>query len=97
MIRSATLGLCVFALAILATGQTTPNPQTTGPVLSIPGDTVVLAKLTTILDMQQCTPGEPVEAQTTHDVKAGKEVLLKKGLPCSAMLLRLSWLLRNAR
>jgi len=79
MIRSALLVLIVFGLAILAASQTTPNSQPTGPALNVPGDTVVLAKLTTILDLQQCTPGEPVEAQTTHDVKAGKEVLLKKG------------------
>lgn len=49
------------------------------PVLNVPGDTIFLAKLTTNLDLQQCTPSEPVEAEVTHDVKQGKDTLLKKG------------------
>jgi hypothetical protein len=46
--------------------------------LALPRETAILAKLATNLEPQRCKPGDSVEAQTTEDIKQGKEVLLKK-------------------
>lgn len=83
MKRYATFALLALLLAGFAAAQTAASPPAPGtatkPALNIRADTAFLARLTTNLDLQQCTPGEPVEAQTTQDVKQGKEVVLKKG------------------
>ena len=46
--------------------------------LALPRETAILAKLATNLEPHRCKPGDSVEAQTTEDIKQGKEVLLKK-------------------
>jgi hypothetical protein len=77
MIRNVILCLGVLLLAMIAAAQSA-NAQS-APALNVPGDTVILAKLTENLDLQQAAVGQQVEAQTTQDVKQGKDVLLKKG------------------
>ena len=83
MIRIATLMMGVLLLALPSGGQSPSSSQTSDaaklPALNIPGDTTLLAKLNTNLDLEQSKPGEEVQAETTKDVKQGKDVLLKKG------------------
>jgi len=83
MIRIATFTLGVLLVALPSGGQAPANSQMPDaaklPVLNIPGDTNLLAKLNTNLDLEKCATGEAVEAETTRDVKEGKDVLLKKG------------------
>jgi hypothetical protein len=50
-----------------------------GKVLSLPADTVIFAKLAATLDTAQCTQGERIEAEITHDVKVGHDTVLKRG------------------
>lgn len=65
--------------------RTNAPPQATTPatgaadLLDVPEETAFLAKLTSNLIPSRCKPDDLVEAQTTQDVKRGKEVLLKKG------------------
>ncbi len=69
--RNVSFLLVVLLTAVAAAAQTSPP--------ALPGDAIILAKLMTALDLQQTTVGQQVEAQTTQDVKRGKDVLLKKG------------------
>lgn len=69
-----------------ASGNRTNAPaQATTPAtgatdaLKVPGETAFLAKLTSNLIPSRSKPDDLVEAQTTQDVKRGKEVVLKKG------------------
>jgi len=48
-------------------------------LLNVPEETAFLGKLTSNLIPSQCKPDDLVEAQTTQDLKRGREVLLKKG------------------
>jgi hypothetical protein len=75
--RTMALFLSVLFMGIFAVSQA-GNAQT-APASNVPGDTVILAKLVANLDLQQAAVGQQVEAQTTQDVKPGKDVLLKKG------------------
>ena len=65
--------------------RTNPPAQATTPatgaadVLNVPEETAFLAKLTSNLIPSRSKPDDLVEAETTQDVKRGKEVLLKKG------------------
>jgi hypothetical protein len=83
MIRIATSLLGVLLLALPSGGRTPSNSQArdaaTLPALNLPADTTLLAKLNTDLDLGQSKVVDEVQAQTTEDVKEGKEVLLKKG------------------
>jgi hypothetical protein len=79
MIRSMTLAVFASVLCGFAVAQTATMSPSAGSPLNIPGDTVILAKLSANLDLLHCTPGQQLEAQTTADVKQGKTVLLKKG------------------
>jgi hypothetical protein len=83
MIPTGTL-LIVAASIFLPLGSqsttTGPSPATAAiNALDLPSDAVVFAKLNTNLDLLQAKPGDIVEAQTTEDVKHGKEALLRKG------------------
>ena len=81
MIRIATLLIAAASISLPLGSQTTtsgPSPATSN-TLDLPSDAVVFAKLNTNLDLLQAKPGEVVEAQTTEDVKQGKEPLLRKG------------------
>lgn len=71
--------LAVLLIGSFAPAQTSSNSQSSASALNVPGDTIILAKLATNLDLQQAAVGQQVEAQTTQDVKQGKDVLLKKG------------------
>lgn len=77
MMRSAILTLGVL-VAWLPTGAQTPDAGKL-PVLNVPGDTAMLAKLNTNLDLSQSKTGDEVQAETTRDVKESKDMLLKKG------------------
>ena len=80
MARIGVVIICaLLETCCLAVAQTNPSAAPAGPALNVPGDTVILAKLMTNLDLQHCAVGDQVEAQTTSDAKQGKEVLLKKG------------------
>jgi hypothetical protein len=79
----AVFTLGVLLSSVLSGAQTPANAQTpvaaSLPTLNVPGDTAILAKLNTNLDLEQSKTGDEVQAETTHDVKQGKDVLLKKG------------------
>jgi hypothetical protein len=62
-----------------ASAQVTTSATGAADLLNVPGETAFLAKLTSNLIPSQCKPDDSVEAQTTQDLKHGKEVLLKKG------------------
>jgi len=83
MVRIATFLLGVLLLALPSGGQTPSNSQARDaaklPALNLPADTALLAKLNTDLDLGQSKAGDEVQAETTEDVRQGKEVLLKKG------------------
>jgi hypothetical protein len=83
MIQIAKLMSASLLLLLTMGAQVASNPQSSGtaPVgaLALPRETAILAKLATNLEPQRCKPGDSVEAQTTEDIKQGKEVLLKKG------------------
>jgi hypothetical protein len=72
---------CAFlAYAHGATGiaSTTQEAPSAGPVpkaLNLPKDTMILAKLVAPIDLSQCKPGDHVEAEVLHDVKAGHDKL----------------------
>jgi hypothetical protein len=77
MMRIATLTLGIALLWLPLEAQTPEAAKL--PVLNVPGDTTLLAKLNTNLDLSQSKTGDEVQAETTHDVKRGKDVLLRKG------------------
>ena len=77
--RHLSLLLVVLLTVISAAARNAQGSQTSSPTLNIPGDTIILAKLVTNLDLQQAAVGQQIEAQTTQDVKQGKDVLIKKG------------------
>jgi len=77
--RKSGLLMAVLLTGFSAATSSAACPQASNPALNVPGDTVILAKLLTNLDLQQATVGQQIEAQTTQDVKQGKDVLLKKG------------------
>src|SRR5215469_17354917 len=83
MIPTATLLIVAASIFLPLGSQTTtsgPSPATAAiNALDLPSDAVIFAKLNTNLDLLQSKPGEVVEAQTTEDVKQGKEALLRKG------------------
>lgn len=80
MTRIAALVFCALLLTCgVGMGQANPNASSGGPALNVPGDTVILAKLMTNVDLQHCAVGDSIEAQTITDVKQGKDVLLKQG------------------
>lgn len=83
MIRTATLLMMAASISLPPGSQTStsrPSPATAASnALDLPSDAVVFAKLNTNLDLLQAKPGDVVEAQTTEDVKQGKEALLRKG------------------
>jgi hypothetical protein len=62
-----------------ASTQATTPATGAADLLKVPEETAFLAKLTSSLISSRSKPDDPVEAQTTQDVKRGKEVLLKKG------------------
>ena len=77
MMRIAILILGIL-LVWLPTGAQAPDAAKL-PVLNVPGDTTLLAKLNTNLDLSQSKTGDEVQAETMRDVKQGKDTLLKKG------------------
>jgi hypothetical protein len=56
-----------------------PSPAKPANSLNVPADTTFFAKLTTPFIIAQAKNDDPVEAQTTQDIKQGHDVLLKKG------------------
>ena len=83
MIWTAILWIVAASSSLPPGGQTAtsgPSPATAaGKALDLPSDAVVFAKLNTNLDLLMAKPGDVVEAQTTEDVKQGKDTLLRKG------------------
>jgi len=91
MKRYAGIFVATLALAICASAQSTSSnqPSAQAPAstpanaptdaLNVSPDTAFMAKLSTNLDLNQCKPGDPVEAEAKQDIKGGKQVLLKKG------------------
>lgn len=90
----ARFGILFFAAVVVtvsASSQDQPGnppsapPQSVAPAasasvaLNVAPDTAFLAKLSTSLELRNCKPGDPVEAQATQDIKQGHEILLKKG------------------
>ena len=62
-----------------ASAQANTPPTGAADLLNVPEETAFLGKLTSNLIPSQCKPDDLVEAQTTQDLKRGKDVLLKKG------------------
>jgi hypothetical protein len=79
MTRKAIVVVSTLLLAFFSLPRYVSSSQNELPVLNIGGDTVILAKLMTNVDLEKCAPGEQFEAQTASDIKQGKEVVLKKG------------------
>jgi hypothetical protein len=79
MIRTMSLAVCGLLMSFYTAGQTAGQSPSAGPAVNLPGDTVILAKLATDVDLSRCTVGEALEAQTIADVKRDKTILLKKG------------------
>ena len=82
--------LLVLAWAFLACAHAATNIASTmraqedasaqpGPKLNLPADTVILARLVAPIDISQCKPGDRVEAEITHEVKAGHDKLERGG------------------
>lgn len=59
--------------------QTSEPDKNPGNTINLPSDTAILAKLVSQLDPKRCKVGDSVEAQTTDDVKAGGQAVIKKG------------------
>jgi hypothetical protein len=59
--------------------QATDSSSSSGNTLALPGGAVIVAKLTAGIETSQCKPGDPVNAQVTHDVKDGSRTVIKKG------------------
>ena len=68
------LWLTLFALLSF----TLPSLAQTAAFTATPGQGIV-AKLTTDLDSTKLKRGDPIQAQVTHDLKRGHDMLLKKG------------------
>jgi hypothetical protein len=91
MKRYAEIFVAALTLAICASAQSASisqsNPQTQAGTpatpapeeLNVPLETAFMAKLSTSLSLNECKPGDPVEAEARQDLKRGKEVVLKKG------------------
>jgi hypothetical protein len=62
-------------IASTTPAQEAPSAQPAPKALSLPADTMILAKLIAPLDLSQCKPGDRVEAEILHDVKAGHDKL----------------------
>jgi hypothetical protein len=62
------------AIALTRPAQEAPSAQP-APKLNLPTDTMILAKLVAPMDLSQCKPGDRVEAEILHDVKAGHDKL----------------------
>jgi hypothetical protein len=75
------LACAFFAYAHGATGiaSTTSAQEDSSaqpaPKLNLPADTMILAKLVAPVDLSQPKPGDHVEAEVLHDVKAGHDKL----------------------
>lgn len=59
--------------------QGDPAAQPAAKVLNLPADTAIIAKLVASVDTTQCKPGDRVEAEITHEVKAGHDKLERGG------------------
>ena len=62
-------------IALTTPAQEAPSAQPAPKALSLPADTMILAKLIAPIDLSQCKPGDRVEAEIVHDVKAGHDKL----------------------
>jgi hypothetical protein len=70
-------GATSFASTTLAQGDSAAQPAP--KALNLPADTAIIAKLVAPIDLSQCKPGDPVEAEITHEVKAGHDKLERGG------------------
>lgn len=66
-----------ISLTLLLLGVVSISSAQTPAVLA--PDTIIVAKLTTNLELEKCKVGDPLEAQSSEDAKDGKVLLLKKG------------------
>ena len=83
MIPMASVMRTLLSFSLLVGMPAAANSQTPaaapGNSLTLPVDTMILAKLATNLELWKCKPGDAIEAQTTEDIRQGKDVLVKKG------------------
>lgn len=66
--------LCAFANSPQALPQAAP-----ASTLNVPAGTAIVGKLVAVVDASQIKPGDRVEAEVTHDVKAGHDTVIKHG------------------
>ena len=66
-------------IAPTTSAQEAPSDQPAPKALNLPADTMIMAKLVAAIDLSQCKPGDHVEAEILHDVKAGHDKLERGG------------------
>ncbi len=79
MIRTGILLLAALIVSSASIAQTSSPSSAAAPSLNIPSSQGIVAKLDTDLDASRNKPGDTVQAETTRDLKVGRDVLLKKG------------------
>jgi hypothetical protein len=79
MIRTGILLLAALIVASPSFAQTSTPPTAASPSLNVPTSQGIIAKLDTDLDASRNKPGDLVQAETTRELKVGRDVLLKKG------------------
>jgi hypothetical protein len=62
-------------IAPTTSAQEAPSAQPAPKALNLPADTMILARLVAPIDLSQSKPGDNVEAEVLHDVKAGHDKL----------------------
>ena len=67
------------SIASTTRAQEDPSAQPVPKVLNLPADTAIIAKLVAPIDISQCKTGDRVEAEITHEVKAGRDKLERGG------------------
>lgn len=77
------ISLTLLALLCFAPPSLAQTAAFTPP----PGQGIV-AKLTSDLDASKLKPGDPIQAQVTHDLKNGHDTLLKKGSTISGRVIK---------
>jgi hypothetical protein len=79
MTRTGILLLAALIVALPSIAQTSTPPTAAPPSLNLPTGQGIIAKLDTDLDVSRNKPGDLVQAETTRELKVGRDVLLKKG------------------
>jgi hypothetical protein len=66
---------------VSASGPRQPDAsaKVAGSAVNLPANTLIFAKFVAELNTSQCKPGDRVEAEITHEVKVGHDIVLMRG------------------